>query len=101
LPSYLRRKILSEEECEKTWVHTLDKEVRYVGNQKFDVSTESGEKQYNIALNRRRELSKRMGHGDGSKDYEKIRYENDIRNLKRITRSQKVFKMNSNNKKAS
>jgi hypothetical protein len=101
LPTYYRRKLMNEEECEKAWVHTLDKEERYVNGQKYDVSNEKGMRRFEIALNQMREKGKRLGFNDDSKNYEKIRYENDVRNLMRMTRKQKVFKINNNNKKAS
>ncbi len=84
LPIYYRNKIYSEEEKEKLWIKKLDKNERYICGEKVDIS--KGEEDYFKLLEYYRQKNKRLGYGDDKKNWEKARYENQIRNIKTLTR---------------
>ncbi|AXH77769.1 MAG: replication initiator protein [Microviridae sp.] len=84
LPIYWRNKIYTDEEREKLWIIKLDKEERYVMGEK--VSVKNGEEEYNKLLKWYQERNKELGYGDYKKDWKKIQYEGDMRNIRRITR---------------
>lgn len=91
LPIYYRNKIYSDEEKEKLWIEKLDKQERWVGGSKIDIS--ENEELYYKAVEYQRKINKRLGYGDDKIDWEKKRYENERRNLqyeKRIKRTEKV-----------
>jgi len=101
LPSYLVRKLLTEDEREKNWIHKLDEMTMYVNGVKYDVGDEKGIKRYENAIKNARAKAKRIGYNDDKIDNNQKEYENKLRDIKNITRNQKVFKLNNNNKKAS
>ena len=61
LPIYYRNKIYTEEERQELWINKLDRQVRYVGGEKIDVS--NSDEEYNKALEYYRKLNKRLGYG--------------------------------------
>lgn len=61
LPIYYRNKIYSEEEREKLWLEKLDKQIRWVGKNKIDVS--KGYEMYNKAIAEARAINNRLGYG--------------------------------------
>ncbi len=81
LPIYYRNAIYSEEEREKLWLQKLDEETRYVNGIKVDIS--QGEEEYYKVLEVQRQKNKRLGYGDDSINWEKRRYENERRNMKK------------------
>lgn len=89
LPTYYRNKIYSEEEREKLWLEKLDKEERYVGGIRVDVS--KGEEEYYKLLKKVREKSKRLGYGSDEKNWDLKKYENEKRNMKKIERLEKLY----------
>ena len=62
LPVYYRNKIYSEDEREKLWIDKLDKQERWVGGEKIDIS--KGEKEYYATLEFHRERNRRLGYGN-------------------------------------
>lgn len=72
LPIYYRNKIYSEEEREKLWIEKLDKEERWVGGEKVDIS--ENENEYYKLLEYHRERNKRLGYGDDSKEWNITEY---------------------------
>lgn len=87
LPIYYRNKIYTEEEKEKLWINKLDKETRYVNGNKIDIS--KGEEEYYKTLEYEREKNKRLGYGNNEKNWERIKYENERRNMNLIERIKK------------
>ena len=81
IPVYWRNKIYSDEEKEKLWIEKLDKQERWVDGKKIDIS--KGEEEYWGALKYARKKNKRLGYGDDSINWERKRYERDMRNIKR------------------
>lgn len=73
LPVYWRNKIYTEEEREKLWIEKLDKEERWVLGNK--ISIKEGIEGYQRALERAQRKNKKLGYGDGKKDWEKEEYE--------------------------
>lgn len=92
MPKYYRNHIYTEEEREKLWLEKLNKEERYVLGTRIDVSTEKGMKTYEKAVENARKKNKRLGYGDNTKNYDRIKYEEQIRELKRDERVQKIIK---------
>ncbi len=84
LPTYYRNKIYSEEEREELWIEKLDKGERWVNGIKIDIR--ETEEVYFSRLEVERKRNKRLGYGDGEIDWEKRKYENDRRNLKKKER---------------
>jgi hypothetical protein len=80
MPIYYRNKIYNEEEREKLWLEKLDKNERWVNGIKVDISKNDNE--YYELLKEARTKSKKLGYGNDEKDWDKIRYENQRRELK-------------------
>lgn len=83
LPKYYRNKIYNDDEREALWIHKLDKGERYVLGQKIIIKNDEDEKQYFKMLELAREKNNRLGYGDDSINWERKRYENQLRRLKR------------------
>lgn len=83
IPIYWRNKIYSEEEREELWKQKLDRQTRYVGGQKIDIS--KSEKDYYRALKHYRALNIELGYKDGLEDKKekwlRQRYEESRRNM--------------------
>jgi len=88
LPIYYRNKLYSEEEREKLWIEKLDKQVRYVDGVEIDIS--KNEDEYWKKLDEVRKKNKRLGY-EVDESWEKKKYENQRRNLKRWERIQKLY----------
>lgn len=88
LPIYYRNKIYSEEEKEKLWLDKLDKEERYVGGVKIDIS--KGEEEYNRAVIEHRKVNKKLGYGDDKRNWSLKEYENKRRNFNLLKRLKKA-----------
>ena len=86
LPIYYRNKIYSEEEREKHWIEKLDKNKRFVLGNEYKTSTNEGIKEYLKALKEAQRLNKRLGFGDDKKDWEREKYEEQIREILRLKR---------------
>lgn len=91
LPIYYRNKIYSDEERENLWIERLDKQERWVGGERIDISTKQGEKEYFEALEYYRKKNKRLGYGDNKKNWERVEYENNLRKLKLEERIEDVW----------
>ena len=87
LPIYYRNKIYSDEEKELLWLNLLDKNTRYVNGIKIDVS--QNEDDYFKVLEYQRTINKLLGYGDNKSDLEQKKYEQNLRNLKRLQRIHK------------
>lgn len=87
LPIYYRNKIYTEEEKEELWLNLLDKEKRYVNGIEVDVS--ENENDYWKLLKQHRKLNKILGYNDDSEDWDRKKYEQQLRNLKRLQRIEK------------
>lgn len=87
MPIYLRNKLWTEEEREQLWLHTLDKNERWVGGERIrNANTTEGEQEYFATLEHYREINTRLGYGDDRKDYDRKRYESDLRKLRQAER---------------
>lgn len=84
MPIYYRNKIYTDEEREMLWINLLDEQTRYVNGIKIDVSKD--ESDYFAVLELARLENKRLGYGDDKIDWSKKRYEQELRNLKRLKR---------------
>lgn len=89
LPTYYRNKIYNEDEREKLWLDKLDKQERWVGGVKVDIS--NGEEEYYKLLKRMRIKNKRLGYGDDEKNWETKKYESERRNIKKKERIEKLY----------
>lgn len=79
LPIYYRNKIYTEEEREKLWLEKLDKEVRFVDGVKVDIS--KTDEIYYRKLELARNKNKQLGFGDNQVNWERKRYERELRNM--------------------
>lgn len=79
LPVYYRNKIYSDYEREKLWIDMLDKNCRYVNGVKIDMN--KGSEEYYRELDIAREKNDRLGYGSDEKDWDKIQYERERRNI--------------------
>lgn len=79
LPIYYRNKIYTEEEREKLWIEKLDQKIRYVDGVRIDIS--KGEEEYYRKLKHAREKNKELGYGSDEINWERKRYERELRNL--------------------
>lgn len=95
LPIYYRNKIYTEEQREKLWLNKLDKKERFVNGVRVDVS--KGEEMYYKVLKEARVKNKRLGYLDNKIDWERRKYERDLRNLKFKERT-KDIKIKTKNK---
>lgn len=84
MPVYWRNKLYSEEEKEKLWIEKLDKEERWINGVRVDIS--NGEEEYYKLLEEARSKNKRYGYGDNTVNWERRKYENERRNLKKLER---------------
>lgn len=84
MPIYWRNKIYSEEEREKLWIEKLDKEIRYVGKEKIDVSKNLDD--YWKTLKWYRDRNIEAGYGNNEKDWVREEYEKKVRELQQATR---------------
>ena len=82
LPIYYRNNIYNDEEREKLWLQLLDKGIRYINGIKIDVS--KNEEEYFKILETARQQNKRLGFGDNTINWERKKYEQEIRNLKKL-----------------
>lgn len=88
MPIYWRNKLYSEEEREKLWLEKLDKQERWVGKIKVDIS--KGEEKYYKLLKEAQEKAVRLGYQTNETDWSRKKYEEERRNLltkKRIDRA--------------
>lgn len=79
LPIYYRNKIYTDEEKEKLWIQKLEEKVRYVNGVKIDIS--DGEENYYKALMIARQQNRRLGYGNDEKNWDRIKYERERRNM--------------------
>jgi len=83
LPIYYRNKLYSEEEREKLWLHRLDKNERWVLGMKIKADDDE---EYKRIINHAREINTKLGYGDDTKNYNQIKYENELRKLRLLER---------------
>lgn len=79
MPIYYRNKLWSEEEREKLWINRLNKEVRYVLGQ--EISIKNSLREYFAVLEEARMKNEAMGYGNDMINWNRITYENSIRNM--------------------
>lgn len=87
LPIYYRNKLYTDEQKEKLWIDKIEKNERYVDGEKIDVSKNMDG--YYRVLEEARRKNKRLGYGNDEKNWERMRYEEEQRNLRykeRVTR---------------
>lgn len=95
MPIYWRNKIWNEDEREKLWGYTLDKEERWIDGTRIDLKWKNADILEEKVRKEAQQKNVRLGYGDGTKDWNKIRYENDIRNMKKLQRDRKVASQTS------
>ena len=89
LPIYYRNKIYTDDEKEELWLEKLDKKVRWVDGVRVDIS--EGEEEYYKLLEVKRAKNKRLGYGDDTENWERKKYENERRNLKKMERYERKW----------
>lgn len=84
MPVYWRNKIYSDDEREKLWLQKLDSNKRFVLGQEIDTSKNDDE--YWTALKYAQMKNKELGYGDGQIDWNRKRYEKELRLIKQQAR---------------
>jgi len=90
MPIYWRNQLWSEEEREKLWGYTLDKEERWIDGVKIDLKWDDAEELETKARKQAQIKNDRLGYGSDKKNWSQKRYENDIRNMKKLQRDRKI-----------
>ena len=78
-----------KKEKEELWLEKLDKKVRWVDGVRVDIS--EGEEEYYKLLEVKRAKNKRLGYGDDTENWERKKYENERRNLKKMERYERKY----------
>lgn len=79
MPIYYRNYIYKDEEKERLWIEKLDKDERYINGIK--VNKDKFDEEYYRLLEQQRAINRRLGYGDDKKNWDKVRYENERRNI--------------------
>ena len=79
LPIYYRNKLYTEEQREQLWLNKLDQQIRWVNGQKIPIH--NGFDIYYKVLQTAQAKNRRLKYGDNQKDWQKIHYQNELRNL--------------------
>lgn len=87
MPKYYRMKMYTDEQREKLWINLLNKETRYVGGEKIDVSGGDYTEYFNLLEHYRRRNIK-LGYNPGGVSWQRAEYEHKIRVLKQKQRIQ-------------
>lgn len=90
LPPYYRNHRYTEEERELLWLMKLDEEKRYVLGEKVDIS--KSEEDYFNVREYYRKINQKMGYGSNKVNYIDKEYQNQVRDILRITRVKKGLK---------
>lgn len=88
LPIYWRNKIYEEDEKEELWIAKLEKNIRWVRGEKYDVSKDYN--QYWKAVDWHRRLNAELKYGSDWIDYDQKEYEEKLRELKQLERITKA-----------
>jgi len=80
MPEYFRRKMYSDDEREKLTSYMLDKGIIYIDGKEF--RSDIGDDKISKMLIALREKNKRLGFGDGTKNWERKKFENEERRKK-------------------
>lgn len=72
LPIYYRNKIYTEEIREKLWIEKLDKNIRWVGGEKIDIS--EGEEEYLKLLEYYQQKNERLGYATSETSWKVEKY---------------------------
>lgn len=88
LPIYWRNKIYSEQERESLWLQKLDKQERWVCGEKVKITNNTQE--YDDLVQYYRQINRKLGYGDGEKDYDREEYERNRREIMQKTRIAKA-----------
>lgn len=84
LPIYWRNKVWTDEEREKLWLNQLDREERWILGQR--ICMKKDDKDYFNTLEEARKINKQLGFGDDEKDWNRKRYEEELRKIKQAER---------------
>lgn len=74
MPEYFRRKMYSDEEREQLTTQYLNKGIQYIEGVEYPSNL--NDSNVNRIMNELREKNRRLGYGDGTKNYERKRMEN-------------------------
>lgn len=103
MPNYIRRKIYNEDQIENLNIFNIETGIKFVENQKIDITTEEGKEFYKKAIENLRQKNIRMGYPSGIINEEELKQEREIRKAKSNERIKKVYaveqRKNKNKKK--
>lgn len=91
LPIYWRNHLYTEQQRETLWTQRLDKNERWIMGTRVDVST--GETEYYKLLKWFQDRNTELGYGNDTKDWNKKKYEEQIRHLKQNERIQNTKRL--------
>lgn len=90
-PTYYKNKAYNEEERELIWRDQMDKKETYIMGNRY-INGTIDERQATNVLNKAREINKRLGYGDNSKEWEKKEYNITEKMLQRAERRREARK---------
>lgn len=90
MPIYWRNQIWNEEQREKLWGILLDKEERWIDGVRIDLKWNDAEERETRAREDAQKKNDRLGYGNDKINWNQKRYENDIRNIKKLQRDRKI-----------
>ena len=88
LPTYYRNHTYTDDEKEKLWLQKIESDTRYIGKQKFKMTTQAP--QYFAALKREQELNTKLGYGTDEIQWNEKQYQEALREQKKELRLQRV-----------
>lgn len=94
LPTYYKNLTYTDEQKEQLWIHKIEKQIRYLGNKKFYMPTES--EQYFKTLEYYQQVNKQLGYGTNEKLYHEKQYQETLRDQRNEARKQKALNFKKN-----
>lgn len=86
LPIYWRNKIYTEQDREKLWLYKLDKQERWICGERIKVRNKEEFASYLRLLEWHRKRNTQLGYGSNEKNWDREKYEREIRIIKNNTR---------------
>ena len=86
LPTYWRNKLYNDQEREALWIQKLNKQERWVGGERIDIS--KGDQEYYETLEWYRKRNQELGFGTGKINWTRQQYEEERRQAKLLIRIQ-------------
>ena len=96
LPTYYRNNTYTDEEKEQLWINKINKQIRYLGKQKYYMPNEAN--QYYSALQYAQKQNQLMGYGTNEKNWDEKQYQETLRDQKNQIRILRAIQAGQNQK---